>query len=162
MNSFLIALLCWAFLPTHDYYISTTNVRVIPESQQIQLTSRFFIDDIEALMQSKTGENIQLQPDTDSIAIDQFVAAFYQENLTIEWDGKPQDIKYLGREYQDDLLVVYAEIQPFPSAVDELFFTVTFLTDFLPSQQNIIHFSAPSSKKSVLLNQAKTTHRIFL
>ena len=162
MNSFLIALLSWAFLPTHDYYISTTTVRVVPESQQIQLTSRFFIDDIEALMQSKTGENIQLQPDTDTTAIDQFVAAFYRDNLTIEWDGKTLEIKYLGREYQDDLLVVYAEIQPFPSAVDQLVSTVTFLTDFLPGQQNIIHFSAPSNKKSVLLNKAKTTYRVFL
>ncbi len=128
----------------------------MPSKQQVQLTSRFFLEDIEALMQKETGQKVVFSPDSNLAEIDAFVKDFYLNNLAITLDGGQQNVDYLGREYKDDLLVVYAEIVlPF-NEIKRLEVKATFLTDFLSGQQNIIHVSSPNQKKSFLLTSKKT------
>ncbi len=140
----------------HDYYLSTTTIKWLPEKQQIQLTTRFFLEDIEALMEAETGQKVVFHPDTKPEEIDAFVKDFYLRNLLVSLDGEPQKIHYLGREYQDDLLVVYAEILPLSSDFKRFDLSATFLIDFLENQQNIIHLTTPNQKKSFLLSDRQT------
>ena len=53
---------CFSFSVEHDYYLSTTKVRWVPQKQQLQLTSRFFLEDIEALMQEQLMQKFSLPP----------------------------------------------------------------------------------------------------
>lgn len=142
---------CFSFSVEHDYYLSTTKVRWVPQKQQLQLTSRFFLEDIEALMQEQVDAKIQFAPDTNKETIDAFVEEFYRTNIEIKLDGALQQLNYLGREYQDELLVVYAELNPAKNDFQNIEIDAQFLTDFLPTQQNIFHFSTPEKKKSFLL-----------
>ncbi len=107
---FSLLFLLSSFVEQHEYYLSTSTIKWVPENKQIQLTSRFFLDDIEALMQAKKGTNIVFLPDSDPVAIDAFVKDFYLKSLRIQLDGEKQNIHYLGREYKDDLMIIYAEI----------------------------------------------------
>ena len=142
---------CFSFSVEHDYYLSTTKVRWVPQKQQLQLTSRFFLEDIEALMQEQVDAKIQFAPDTNKAIIDAFVEEFYITNIAVKLDGALQPLTYLGREYQDDLLVVYAELNPAKNDFQNIEINAQFLTDFLPTQQNIFHLSTPEKKKSFLL-----------
>ena len=152
----------FSFSVEHDYYLSTTKVRWVPQKQQLQLTSRFFLEDIEALMQEQVDVKIQFAPDTNKEAIDVFVEEFYRTNIAVKLDGTQQPLTYLGREYQDDLLVVYAELNPTVKDVQSIEIDAQFLTEFLPTQQNIFHLSSPVSKKSFLLSKEKTSLRFAL
>ena len=151
-----------SFSVEHDYYLSTTKVRWVPQKQQLQLTSRFFLEDIEALMQEQVDAKIQFAPDTNKEAIDAFVEEFYRMNIAVKLDGTQQPMTYLGREYQDDLLVIYAELNPTIKDVQSIEIDAQFLTEFLPTQQNIFHLSSPVSKKSFLLSKEKTSLRFAL
>lgn len=153
---------CFSFSVEHDYYLSTTKVRWVPQKQQLQLTSRFFLEDIETLMQEQVDAKIQFAPDTNKEAIDAFVEEFYRTNIAVKLDGTQQPLTYLGREYQDDLLVVYAELTPTVKDVQSIEIDAQFLTEFLPTQQNIFHLSSPVSKKSFLLSKEKTSLRFAL
>ncbi len=144
----------------HEYYVSTTNLKWLPAKQHLQITSRFFLEDIEALMQEKTNKKVIFFPDSNPVEIDDFVKAFYLNNLNIEIDGNQHKMDYLGREYQDDLLVIYAEIILPSKDLKRFEVKATFLTDFLTGQQNIIHVSTPGQKKSFLLTH-KQTHFDF-
>ena len=152
----------FSFSVEHDYYLSTTKVRWVPQKQQLQLTSRFFLEDIEALMQEQVDAKIQFAPDTNKEAIDAFVEEFYRMNIAVKLDGTQQPMTYLGREYQDDLLVIYAELNPTIKDVQSIEIDAQFLTEFLPTQQNIFHLSSPVSKKSFLLSKEKTSLRFAL
>lgn len=154
---FFIALLIMSFTKTHDYFLSTTNVRWVPEKQQLQLTSRFFLEDVEALMQKEVNAKTQFSPDSSKEEIDAFVARFYQKNMYVKFDGISQEITYLGREYQDDLLVIYAEVNTTKKEFQHVEISASFLLEFLPTQQNIFHISFPKKKKSFLLTKKKTT-----
>lgn len=146
-----------SFTITHDYYLSTTNIKWVPAKQQVQLTSRFFLEDIEALMQKETGQKVVFSPDSNLAEIDAFVKDFYLSNLAIMIDGEQQEIAYLGREYKDDdLLVVYAEVIFPAKEFKTLDVKASFLIDFLTGQQNIVHLITPNQKKSFLLTNKKT------
>ena len=151
-----LGILFTSFNVIHEYYLSTTSLKWVPAKQQLQITSRFFLEDIEALMQEKTGQQVVFFPDSNPAEIDAFIKEFYLNNLAVTLDGKQQKIDYLGREYQDDLLVVYAEILMSSIELKRLNVKATFLTDFLSGQQNIIHLSAPKQKRSFLLTHKKT------
>ena len=157
-----LGILFTSFNVIHEYYLSTTSLKWVPAKQQLQITSRFFLEDIEALMQEKTNEKVVFLPDSNTAEIDAFVKEFYLDNLTVTLDGKQQIIEYLGREYQDDLLVVYAEIVLSSRELKRLDVKATFLIDFLSGQQNIIHVSAPKQKKSFLLTHKKTVFSYML
>lgn len=145
-----------SFTITHDYYLSTTNIKWVPAKQQVQLTSRFFLEDIEALMQKETGQKVVFSPDSNLAEIDAFVKDFYLSNLAITIDGEQQEIAYLGREYKDDdLLVVYAEVVFPAKEFKTLDVKASFLIDFLTGQQNIVHLITPNQKKSFLLTNKK-------
>lgn len=150
-----LGVLLGSFSLIHDYYLSTTTLKWVPAKQQLQMTSRFFLEDIEALMREKTGQKVIFSPDSNPEKIDAFVKEFYLNNLTISLDGGKQKIDYLGREYQDDLLVVYAEIVLPSNELKRLEVKATFLTNFLKGQQNIFHIISPNQKKSFLLNHKK-------
>lgn len=146
-----------SFTITHDYYLSTTNIKWVPAKQQVQLTSRFFLEDIEALMQKETGQKVVFSPDSNLAEIDAFVKDFYLSNLAITIDGEQQEIAYLGIEYKDDdLLVVYAEVVFPTKEFKTLDVKASFLIDFLTEQQNIVHLITPNQKKSFLLTNKKT------
>ena len=153
----LLSFILLSFNSNHDYYLSTTTVQWVPAKKQIQLTSRFFLEDIEALMQEKTDEPVVFLPDSNPTAIDAFVKNFYSENLSIALENSPQKIHYLGREYKDDLLVIYGEISLPIERLNTLNVKATFLIDFLVDQQNIVHLVSPDQKKSFLLTNQKIT-----
>ena len=53
-----LGILFTSFHVIHEYYLSTTTLKWVPVKQQLQITSRFFLEDIEALMQEKTGQKV--------------------------------------------------------------------------------------------------------
>ena len=63
-------------------------------------------------MQEEVDPKVQFSPDSSKEAIDAFVSDFYTKNIAIMLAGEQHSLTYLGREYKDDLLVVYAELNP--------------------------------------------------
>jgi len=146
-----------SFSVLHDYYVSTTTIRWVPEKEQFQLTSRFFLDDVESLMQQTEKEKMVFSPDNYPDKIDAFVQDFYLKNIEFKLDGEEQFVQYLGREYQDELLVVYAEVSVKNLLFKRVDLGSTFLISFLKGQQNIHHLILPDQRKSFLLTKNKTS-----
>lgn len=138
----------------HEYYVSTTSIRWVPSKGEIQMTSRFFLDDLEALMKRK-APSVVFSPDSNPKQIDEFIKEFYIKNIAVSIDDTLQDIDYIGREYQEDLLVIYAQIPTHKSIFSSLTVQCSFLTNLFSDQQNIVHIITPKNKKSVLLNKSR-------
>ena len=60
----------------HEYYLSTTNLKWLPANQHLQITIRFFLEDIQALMQEKTNQKVVFLPDSNPVEIDAFSKHF--------------------------------------------------------------------------------------
>ena len=65
----------------HDYYVSSTEVVYVEDKQQLHVTTRIYIDDIEAYFNAQTEDKIQLQPDIKAATIDSLVQLFLKITL---------------------------------------------------------------------------------
>lgn len=140
---------------THEYYVSSTDVVYVIKNKHIQITTRIFIDDIEAYFNSRSNSKIQLQPDLNEDQIDSLTQVFFNKNFNLIFDNKELKINYLGRKYKEDQLLIFAEALAIdkPSSFEV---NNTILTPFRKGQQNIVHFKAENFKKSFLMDASKT------
>ena len=140
---------------THEYYVSITEVVYVSEKQQLQLTTRVFTDDMEAYFNSQTNENIQLSPDHNPILIDALVERFFQNNFKVFFDNNKLEISYLGRQYQEDQMLIFAEVTEL-SPPTSYKIQNTILIPFRTKQQNIVRVKNNITQKSFLMNASKT------
>ena len=76
---------------------------------------------------------------------------FIQKNFKISINKKLQEVKYLGYELKDELLVVYYQTEFSNSDVFNIEVYNSFLINFIKSQKNIVHVKFKNLKKSFLL-----------
>lgn len=139
----------------HDYYVSSAEVVFVEDKQQLQVTTRVFIDDLEAYFNAQTEDKIQLQPDLETTKIDSLVQRFFKNNFNILFDKKTIALDYIGRQYKEDQILIFAEATEVPPPTS---FEIhnTILIPFRSDQQNIVHLKTVNSKKSFLMNASKT------
>ena len=142
---------------THEFYLSTTSVDFVLDKKEIQITSQFFIDDVENLIKFQTPNTTFFFEKKNSEDINLFLGDFIDKNFKLSINKKKQELIYLGYELKDDLLVVYYETKLSNSEVFDLEVFNSFLVNFIESQKNIIHLKFKNLKKSFLLTSLNKT-----
>tara|TARA_B100000927_G_scaffold56407_1_gene43238 strand:+ start:34 stop:543 length:510 start_codon:yes stop_codon:yes gene_type:complete len=135
----------------HEFYVSTTSVDFVLDKNEIQIISKFFLDDLENLIKFQkpnTSLNFENTSNEDNNLI---VRDFIQKNFKISINKKLQEVKYLGYELKDELLVVYYQTEFSNSEVFSIEVFNSFLINFIESQKNIVHVKFKNLKKSFLL-----------
>lgn len=134
----------------HKFYVSVTLVEFVEEKQSLQLISRLFIDDIEKLIRERYDESITLAEKDESDMIDSYVERYLKEKLLININGNPVVINFLGREYEDDIMVCYIEIEDVKS-IQTIEIENNVLFDLFEDQQNIVRTKINGKQKSFIL-----------
>ena len=145
--------------PIHDFYVSTTSVNFVLDKNEIQITSQFFVDDVENLIKFQTSNTTLIFEKKFNDDINLFIKNFIHKNFKISINKKKQEVKYLGYELKDDLLVVYYETKFSNSKIFNIEVYNSFLVNFIESQKNIVHVKFKNLKKSFLLNSINKTFR---
>lgn len=156
----LLFLLC-SHAKVHDYYLSTTVVRHVEEKSEIQVVSKLFLEDVEDYLNLEREQPFVLAPDNFPVAIEREIELFFQSQFQLLVNQQNYPIQYLGKSYEEDLIVLYGYVT-LEQEPEEIVFDNRFLLDFLPSQQNIIHFKSSQKNKSFLAESGKTRFRLVL
>ena len=143
--------------PSHDFYVSTTSVNFVLDKNEIQITSQFFVDDVENLIRFQTSNTALIFEKKYNDDINLVIEDFIRKNFKISINKKKQELKYLGYELKDDLLVVYYEAKFSNSKNFEIEVYNSFLVNFIESQKNIVHVKFKNLKKSFLLSSLNKT-----
>ena len=143
--------------PSHDFYVSTTSVNFVLDKNEIQITSQFFVDDVENLIRFQTSNTALIFEKKNNDGINLVIEDFIRKNFKISINKKKQELKYLGYELKDDLLVVYYEAKFSNSKNFEIEVYNSFLVNFIESQKNIVHVKFKNLKKSFLLTSLNKT-----
>ena len=142
---------------SHDFYVSTTSIDFVLDKSEIQITSQFFVDDLESLIKFQnpnTSSNFEKTYSEDTNLI---IRDFIYKNFKISINKKIQELKYLGYELKDDLLVVYYETQFSDSELFNIQVFNSFLVNYIETQKNIVHLKFKNLKKSFLLTSLNKT-----
>lgn len=134
----------------HKFYVAVFQLEYVPAKKVVQMTSRIFIDDLDAELSKKYGKKIYLGTPKEVKDADDYLKKYFTEKIQIKLNGTNKAIKFLGREIEDDVLICYYTI-PAEAAVTSLTIKNTVLFDSFSDQQNIIHTTINRNKKSLLL-----------
>ena len=161
MNQLILGYLFWflGIVSFHNFYVSTTSIRFVPEDKTFQITAQVFLDDFEAALRQYGNEKIKLIPEASQEEIDRLVEDYFRKNLFFEVQGEVLDFDFLGKEYRNDLLVAYMEMKV-DSSLSQFSFKNTILFDLHPDQKNIIHLKFASKRKSFLAVSSKSEFEI--
>lgn len=157
----LTGFLYWivGMLSTHNFYVSTTSIRFVPEDKVLQITAQVFLDDFEAALQQGQNETIIIDSKLPQDNIDRITEDYFRENLLFMEHTDTLSFNFLGKVYKNDVLVVYMEMK-LDSNPQQFSIKNTILFDLLSDQKNIIHIKLGSKRKSFLAISSKPEFQI--
>lgn len=137
----------------HKYYVSLCEIEFIKEKQSIQITLGVFIEDLEVTLNKNTGKQLNLASKTEVGNIDDYYKKYLNEHLQISVNGKNQLYKYIGKEYDGDIVRFYLEIIDVKELKSiEVFNNI--LTEDFSDQKNIVKIKVKDFNKTFYLNKS--------
>lgn len=148
----LLLLPLFAFGVMHKFYLSVTQVAYAEKDESIQITSRIFIDDFEAVLKHRYGVETHLATPQESEQSDTYVEKYLREKFVLRINGQETDYAFLGRRYDNDILVCYLEVTGVPlKGLASIEVQNEILTDLFDEQKNIVHITINDLKRSFVL-----------
>ncbi len=149
---FVMLITLSSFTTLHKFYVSVTQVEYNKEQQTLQIISRIFIDDIEDLLKERYSLSIDFDEKEKNSVIDKYLTTYLNQKLVFMVNGKKANFVFIGKEYEEDLMICYLEIENV-SSLKTIEITNEVLMDLFEEQQNIIHVKKENQRKSLILEK---------
>lgn len=149
---FLLVIPLMSYTTLHKYYVSVTEIEHVKEKKVVQIISRVFIDDFEKVLKERYDNTITLAVDDEKENVGFFTEKYLKEKFKLEINGQIVEFDFLGKEYEDDIMLCYLEIKNITD-ISQIQVVNQILFDVFPDQQNIVRFKINSTNKSILLTK---------
>ena len=147
-----ITLLLSSFAGAHKFYVSVTNVAYSEEEASLQIISRIFIDDLEDALKTRYEVATYLATPEESGQAEAYIQRYFNSKFTVFVNGSPVNYTFLGKRYDNDLIVCYIEVTGIPKEqLKSVGIQNDILTDSFEEQKNLVHFNILGKKKSFVL-----------
>ena len=155
----ILAVLFLSSFAVHKFYVSVTQVDYVPSKKRIEITSRIFIDDFEKALNKKYNKRINLTSTKELPEAEELIKAYLKEKIKISINKKPQEIEFLARELEGDVLILYTKIA-ISKKINTFEIYNSLLTEIYSDQQNIVHTNINGNKKSLLMTNTSSKEKI--
>ncbi len=145
----------------HEYYISLTKVDYIAEKESVQIIMRFFIDDVEKVLETRTELPMELATKNEHENTDRFLEAYIRAKFKVDINGRDQTYTYLGKEYEHDIVYIYLEIENVKE-IKSIQVQNAMLFEEFESQQNFIKLTLGEIQKTFILVKANDKEMLKL
>ncbi|WP_027124390.1 DUF6702 family protein [Gelidibacter mesophilus] len=152
---FILGLICPLLLSVnaHKFYVSVTEVAYVKEKKSVQIISRIFIDDLENALRSRYDKHLTFAPKNEAKEVEEYLKRYLNDKISIQINGKAIDFKFIGKEYDHDIVFCYLEVVDV-SNIASFQITNKVLFDAFDDQQNIIKLKINDKSQSfILVNQ---------
>lgn len=138
------------FVLAHPLHVSVTEVAFDAKEDELEITLRVFTDDLElAIREAKKDNNLNLLKPVNT-TIDKLVWEYLEPRVKISVEGKPQAVKYLGHEKEEDVFIFYVQVQPVKN-FQTLSITNSIITELYHDQANLVNVTINDKTKSLRL-----------
>ena len=155
----ILAVLFLSSFAVHKFYVSVTQVDYVPSKKRIEITSRIFIDDFEKALNKKYNKKINFTSTKELPEAEELIKAYLKEKIKISINKKPQEIEFLARELEGDVLILYTKIA-ISKKINTFEIYNSLLTEIYSDQQNIVHTNINGNKKSLLMTNTSSKEKI--
>lgn len=148
----LLAIPMLAFAPLHKFYVSVTRVDYSEKEDALQITTRIFIDDLEAVLLERYGTETHLATKQETDTAGSLIEKYLHARFAVRVNGEERPVVFLGKKYDNDVVVCFMEVPKLGlPGVKSLEVENDILTDLFEEQQNVVHFQIMGKKKSFVL-----------
>lgn len=147
---FIIVLSLVSFKTMHKYYVSLTEIEYVKEERSVQIITRIFIDDFENVLRNRFDEGLTLDTEKENIETNDYIEKYLKDKLKITINHKEFSFNFLGKEYEDDMILCYLEIQNI-DRISSIKVENKLLYEMFPDQKNMVRFKIHSVNKTILL-----------
>ncbi len=161
---FFIWMLASAFLvdgnaeDEHKYYFSRTEIHQNAVSRAMEITVSIFTDDLEKALQDQ-GEPLRLGDPRERNDVGFLVDDYFRSRFTVQLDGRPIQLTYLGKEVEHDITYCYLEGVNIPSG-QLMEIKNTLLHELFEDQLNRVEISWNGKSASADLTRINPTFSI--
>lgn len=152
-KKYLFLILLIAFFSSfsmHKFYVSIYQIKFVPEKKALHITSRIFMDDLNAVLSKKYNQKIKIGDKEESQNDIELMKKYILERFIIKVNSKPVVINYLSNEKENNVLICYYKVVGV-SKIKEIEIENTSLFEIDETQQNIIQTSIYNKKQDLLL-----------
>ncbi|NDB02339.1 MAG: hypothetical protein EBY38_01530 [Flavobacteriaceae bacterium] len=137
-------------LERHKFYVSTTNIEYNSASQNLEMISRIFTDDLEAVLRQRYDPELKLNPENESEGQEELIKKYILRQWRIQNGDAVHELNYLGHQFDIDQVKLFIEV-PLGMHPNRLFIENKTLFDLTSEQQNVIHVKVGDQRRSLLL-----------
>ena len=137
----------------HKHYISLTQIEYAPTEKSLQITMRFFIDDLEKAVGGRFDKNLALATPDEMKNADVYIERYLENKFKIWLNGTELSPKYLGKQYEDDQVFFFLEVDKVDN-IEILEVQNSMLMEVYEEQQNYIKLRIGEVDKTFILIKA--------
>lgn len=149
---FLILVIPLFAFGVHKYYISLTKIDFVEKEKSVQITMRFFIDDIEKTLEGRYKIELELATEEENKNANIYLEKYIASKFEIIIDQKVKSFNFLGKEYENDIVFFYLEITNI-EMIKQISVQNRMLFEEFPDQQNFVKTNINKSKKTFILRK---------
>ena len=131
---FFKIILLQSLIYSHQFFLTTTEVRLSDNQESLEITIQTFTHDVEALLKNANFNLANLGSEREDDKIDDFIIDYLSNNFIIQdhyW-------RYLGKKIDGDFTLFFLEIDKFDSPSSVAVFNTIFM-DMYSKQKNIMN-----------------------
>ncbi len=159
MTTLIGILILFSGFEIHKFYVGVFQVDYSANKKSFQITSRIFIDDLEIALEKKFGKKTYLSTNKEIKEANALIATYFKEKLKISVNDKSQEMVFLTKEIEDDVIICYHKI-PFTENIKSISISNKILIEQFLDQQNLLHTNINSNKLSFLFTNKNTEETI--
>lgn len=138
----------------HPFHVSKSDVKYNEKAKTLEIAIHIFIDDLEFTVKKQNNEKLYLATPKESANANSIISSYIFNNFSVNLNGKPTKLNFIGKEYSEDKLAVWCyfeatDIEQFK----EIVIKNTILLDMYEDQKNIVHVLGPNNQKAHFLHQ---------
>lgn len=134
----------------HKFYVSIYQINYASEKKMLQITSRIFSDDLNAVLYKQYNKKTFIGEPNESAEDIVLMKKYILEHFSIKVNGQQKVISFLSKELEGNVVICYYNIKEI-SKIKTLEIQNTALFDLNEEQQNIIQTTFNGKKQSLLL-----------
>ncbi|MEN8229721.1 MAG: DUF6702 family protein [Bacteroidota bacterium] len=157
----LIVLLLLGSWILHKFYVSLTEIQYNAGSNRFEVSMRIFPDDLDLAFENRFGIATHLLTELEHTNADSLIQAYLEFHFTLEVDGDPVIMHYLGKEAEADAIWCYLESEPIKDPVSILVRN-SILTNEFEDQVNIIQVYSGKWNKGLLLTREHISDQLTI
>lgn len=135
-------------LTNHAYYVSVCEIYHNSRTQSLEISIKIFADDLELALRNHGNPEVTVVEEKPDAALKDMLQSYLSERFIISVDKKATTLRMIGYEFDDDVLIGYAEIKNVPViSLIEVYNNI--ITEVYEEQINLTHFQYQGKMKSL-------------